>query len=69
MDDVYIAWRIAMSNVWRVPWTTYCNLLPHHGPGLWFSKRGIKLINMALKIQIGASTHNPLSWTTYCGHM
>ncbi len=28
MDDVY--WRIAMHKVWRIPWTTHCNLLPHH---------------------------------------
>ncbi len=29
MDDVYIAKRIAMRKVWRVLWTTHCNLLQH----------------------------------------
>ncbi len=29
MNDIYIAWKIAMHKVWRDPWTTYCNLLPH----------------------------------------
>ncbi len=52
MDDVYIAWRIAMRKVWRVPWTTHCNLLPHLAgvmyPELWFSKWCIKFIKMAL---------------------
>ncbi len=54
MDDVYIAWkmRIALHKVWRVPWTTHCNLLPHLAgvmdPELWFSKRCIKFIKMAL---------------------
>ncbi len=47
MDDVYIAWRIAMRKVWRVPWTTR-NVLPHLAgvmdPELWFSKRCIKFI-------------------------
>ncbi len=41
-----------MHKVWTVPWTTHCNLLPHHagimGPELWFSERCIKLIKMAL---------------------
>ncbi len=52
MDDVYIAWRIDMRKVWRVPWTTHCNLLPHLAGvmdlELWFSKRCIKFIKMAL---------------------
>ncbi len=52
MDDVYIAWRIAMRKLWKVPWTTHCNLLPHLAgvmdPELWFSKRCIKLIKLAL---------------------
>ncbi len=41
-----------MHTVWRVPWTTHCNLLPHLAgvmdPELWFSKRCIKFIKMAL---------------------
>ncbi len=48
MDDVYIACRIAMNKVWRVPWTTHCHLLPYLAdvmdPELWFSKRCVKLI-------------------------
>ncbi len=52
MNDVYISWRIAMRKVWTVPWTTHCNLLPHLAgvmdPELWFSKRCIKFIKMAL---------------------
>ncbi len=52
MNDVYISWRIAMCKVWRVPWTTHCNLLPNLAgvmdPELWFSKRCIKFIKMAL---------------------
>ncbi len=41
-----------MRKVWRVPWTTHCHLLPHLAgvmdPELWFSKRCIKFIKMAL---------------------
>ncbi len=41
-----------MRNVCRVPWTTHCHLLPHifgvMDSELWFSKRCIKLIKMAL---------------------
>ncbi len=29
MEEVYIAWRVAIHRVWRVPWTTHCKLLPH----------------------------------------
>ncbi len=52
MDDAYIALRIAMHKVWRVPWTTHCNVLPHltgvMNPEIWFSNRCIKFIKMAL---------------------
>ncbi len=45
-----------MHKVWRVPWTIHCNLLPHLAgvmdPELWFSKRCIKFIKMALQITI-----------------
>ncbi len=41
-----------MRKVWKVPWNTHCNLLPHlpgvMDPELWFSKRCIKFIKMAL---------------------
>ncbi len=44
--------ELAMRKVWRVPWTTHCNLLPYIAgvmdPELWFSKRCIKFIKMAL---------------------
>ncbi len=29
MEEIYIAWRVAIRRVWRVPWTTHCKLLPH----------------------------------------
>ncbi len=29
MEEIYIAWRVAICRVWRVPWTTHCKLLPH----------------------------------------
>ncbi len=42
IDDIYIAWRIAMRKVRRVPWTNHCNVLPHlpgvMDPEFWFSK-------------------------------
>ena len=53
MTEVYTAWRVVMRRVWRVPWDTHCNILPHLAgvmePELWFSKRCIRFINMALK--------------------
>ncbi len=40
LDDICTAWRVAMVKVWRVPWTTHCNLLPHlvtvMEPEFWF---------------------------------
>ncbi len=48
MEDIYTAWRIAMRRVWRVPWRTHNNMLPHLDgmidPELWFAKRCIKII-------------------------
>ncbi len=29
MDVIYMAWIGAMPKLWRIPWTTHCNLLPH----------------------------------------
>ncbi len=41
-----------MHKVWRVPWTTHHNLLPHLAGvidlELWFSKRCLKCIKIAL---------------------
>ena len=51
MESVYTAWRVAMRKVWRLPWLTHCNLLPHIsgniGIELWFAKRCIKFLEMA----------------------
>ena len=53
MDEVYKAWRIAVRKVWRVPWTTHCDLLPHLAgvmpPNLSFEKNAISFINLLLK--------------------
>ncbi len=29
IEEIYIAWRVAIHRVWCVPWTTHCKLLPH----------------------------------------
>ncbi len=51
MEEIYIAWRVAICRVWRVPWTTYCKLLPHLANcidiELWFS-RCTRFIKMAI---------------------
>ncbi len=53
MLELYAAWRIAVCMVWRVPWTTHCVLLPDFAGcidiELWFSRRWIRLLNMAMK--------------------
>ncbi len=53
MKDIYTAWRIVMLRVWRVPWRTHNNMLPHPAgmidPALWFAKRCIKFISMCMK--------------------
>ena len=50
--DLFKAWRIAIRRVWRVPWRTHCNMLPHladvMAPELWFMKRAINFANLAL---------------------
>ncbi len=42
-----------MRRVWRVPWNTHCVLLPHLAgcmdTELWFSRRCIRFLNMAMK--------------------
>jgi hypothetical protein len=47
------AWRVAIRRVWRIPWQTHCDMLPHLAdvmdPELWLSKRCIKFIEMAMK--------------------
>ena len=43
------SWRKAMRRVWRIPWRTHCNMLPHVAevmdPDLILAKRCIKFIN------------------------
>ena len=43
------SWRKAMRRVWRIPWRTHCNMLPHIAkvmdPDLILAKRFIKFIN------------------------
>ena len=50
--ELYKAWRMAVRRVWRVPWRTHCNLLPHMAgvmaPELWFVKRAINFANLAI---------------------
>ena len=45
-SEIYKALRMALRWVWRVPWRTHCNLLPHlaevMAPELWFAKKGHK---------------------------
>ncbi len=52
MEENYIAWRVAIRRVWRVPWTTHCKLLPHLANcmdiELCFSRRCMRFIKMAM---------------------
>jgi len=52
IQDVYTAWSTAICRVWCIPWTMHCNLLAHVAgvmdPELWFAKRCMKLIKIAL---------------------
>ena len=51
MNYLYVAWRVVIRRVWRVPWTTHCRFLPHLANCLdiemWFEKRCINFIDMA----------------------
>ena len=53
MEDIYKAWRMAVRKVWRVPWTTHCDLLPHLAgvmpPKLSFAKNAISFAKLLLK--------------------
>ena len=53
MNGLYVAWRIAMRRVWRVPWNTHNNMLPILAgvlpPNLCFDKRAIHFCNKLLK--------------------
>ena len=44
---------MAVRSVWRVPWTTHCNLLPHIAgvmpPELSLAKRSVKFITKLIK--------------------
>ena len=50
MNDVFRAWHVAVRRVWRIPWRTHCNLLPHIAgvmpPQLSLVKRTISFTNM-----------------------
>ena len=52
MNDLYFAWRKAIRRVWKIPWTTHSNLLPHLAgvlpPELAFAKRSISFIKLLL---------------------
>ena len=53
MDDVYKAWRMSVRRVWRVPWRTHCEILPHLAgvmpPELSFAKNAISFTKLLLK--------------------
>ena len=50
IEDLCTAWRVAIHKVWRLPWLTHCNMLPHIAGcmdiKLWLYIRCIKLIKM-----------------------
>ncbi len=52
IQELYIAWRVAVYRVWRVPWRTHHNMLAHIAGVMdsefFFEKRCIKFIKMAL---------------------
>ena len=52
MNSLYVAWRMAVRRVWRIPWTSHSILLPHitgtMPPDLTFAKRSISFINFLL---------------------
>ena len=56
---------MALRRVWRVPWRTHCELLPHlagvMAPELWFSKRAINFSKLAL--------NNPNTYVQYVSKM
>ena len=53
LSVVFKAWRMAIRRVWRVPWRTHCNMLPHLAgvlpPELWFCARAINFLNLGIK--------------------
>ena len=53
MEGLYVAWRIAIRRVWRIPPTTHNNMLPIIAgvlpPNLCFDKRAINFCNQLLK--------------------
>ena len=52
MNGLYVAWRMALKKVWRVPWTTHSDILPMLAdvlpPKLSFEKRSINFCNLLL---------------------
>ena len=53
MDDLHRAWQVAVRRVWKIPWRTHCDLLPHlagvMAPELSFAKRAIAFTNSCLE--------------------
>ncbi len=52
MEAVYLAWRVAVRSMWKLPRTTHCRRLPHIAhvmpPELWFPKREIDFLKQFL---------------------
>ncbi len=52
LQELYIAWRVAVRRVWCAPWRTHNNMLAHIAGVMdsefFFEKRSIKFIKMAL---------------------
>ena len=53
LNSLYTAWNIAVRRVWKVPWRTHCNILPHlagvMSPELNFAKRAISFAKLLSK--------------------
>ena len=62
LNGLYRAWRVSIRRVWRIPWQTHYDMLPHltdvMDPELWLSKRFIKFIEMAMKSDNYCKDHN-----------
>ena len=53
MNELTVAWRLAVKKVWRIPWTTHSRILPiladSMPPNLIFEKRAIRFCNQLIK--------------------
>ncbi len=72
MKEIYIASRVAIHRVWRVPWTTHSKWLPHLANymdiELWFSRRCMRFIKMAVNSSniVVKTITNMSIWFTFC---